>query len=101
MKTLKVLVHIGFIALGALVGSYLSSASSGGVFLGGAVLGGVLAGLIYFLIQLALSRQTSEPLPSTRPGERNQVHSQGDTQTSEAQITRARDTLLGENMPRH
>lgn len=100
MKTLKVLVRPGLIALGVLVGSYLSFQYSGGVFLGGAVLGGVLAGLLYFLIQLALSRQTRESLPSARPDKRNQVHSKQDTQTLEAQISRTRDTLLGENMPR-
>ena len=101
MKTLKVLVHLGLIALGALAGGYLSFESSGGVFLGGAALGGLLAALLYFVIQLVLSRQTSGSLPSARPGERNQVHNQGDTQTPVAQISRVRDTILGENMPRH
>ncbi len=98
MKALKALVRLGLIALGVLVGGYLSFEYSGGLFLGGAVLGGVLAGLLYYLIKLAVSRRTSGSLPYDSLDERHQVHSRVDTQTPEAQISRTQDALIGEIM---
>lgn len=99
MKALKVLFLPGLIALGVVVGGYLSFEYSTGFFLGGAVLGGLLAGLIYFLIKLALSRRTSGTLPYDSLDERHQVHSLADTQTPEARISETRDKLIGENPP--
>ena len=97
MKALKILVRLLLVALGVLVGGFLS-AQSGGLVFGGVVLGGLLAGLLVFLVPRVVSGRTSGARPYDRLNERDPVHSSGAPQTPEARISRTQDALMDEVM---
>ena len=60
MNTHKNILLMGLIALGIIVGGFLSSVSSGKALITGAAFGGLLGGLLYCVIQMIASRRKKE-----------------------------------------
>jgi hypothetical protein len=59
MNAHKGILGLGLISLGVIVGCSLSLVSGGGVVIVGALLGGLIGGLLYCMIQVAVSRRKS------------------------------------------
>lgn len=81
------------IALGIFVGGYLSWVNSGFI-LGGVMVGGLLGGLVYSLINWAVSRRNQRVLPYDSLDGHHQVNNSENTQTPEASVRGMQDSLM-------
>ena len=92
-KTLLILA----IVPGILVGGYLGAVYSE-FLLGGAMVGGLLGGLIYFLIDWAISLRRKEVLPYDSLDDHHQVNTGVHTQAPEARVRGMQDGLMDDLM---
>lgn len=100
MNTHKNFLLLGLIALGIIVGSFLSFVTNGGGLVGG-VTGGLLGGLLYCLIQMIVSRRKRNILPYDRQDEQHPFKHNEVSQTPEARVRGMQDNLMGDIMNFH
>jgi len=86
------------IALGVIVGGFLGVVSEE-LLLGGILFGGLLGGLVYVVIDWAVSRRRSSVLPYDHLDKHHQVNTPVSTQTPEARLRRIQDGLIDHYMP--
>jgi hypothetical protein len=86
------------IALGVIVGGFLAVVSDG-LILGGILLGGLLGGLVYAVIDWAVSRRRTRVVPYDRLDEYHQVNTPVSTQTPEARLREIQDGHIDQYMP--
>jgi|GEM_PF-2776070 len=89
------------IALGVIVGSFLSLVSSSEALLSGAAFGGLLGGLVYFIIQMIVSRRKREKQPYDHLDELHPFKHREISQTPEARVRGMQDNLMGDIMNFH
>lgn len=85
---------MGLIALGILLGGFLSSVSSGGTLITGVAFGGLLGGLLYCVIQMIISRRKKENLPYDHLDEQHPFNHREISQTPEARIRGIQDNHM-------
>lgn len=85
------------ILLGVFVGGYLGSVYSE-FLLGGAMVGGLLGGLLYYVIDWAVSRRRNGLLPYDSLDGHHQVNTSGNTPTPEARVRGMQDGLMDDLM---
>ena len=97
MSTHKNILLPGLIALGIIVGGFLSLVTNGGTLLTGVAFGGLLGGLLYFMIQMIVSRMKKDNLPYDSQDEKHPIHYENH-QTHEAKVRMAQDNVMNEIM---
>ena len=100
MNTRKSILLLGLIALGIIVGGSLSLVTTGGGLVGLAA-GGLLGGLLYCLIQMAVSRRKREVRPYDHLDEQHPFKHHEIPQTPEARVRGMQDNLMGDIMNFH
>lgn len=97
MNTRNSILLLGLIALGIIVGGFLSLVTNGGTVVTGAAFGGLLGGLLYCLIQMIASRMKKDNLPYDSQDEKQPIHYENH-QTHEAKVRMAQDNVMNEIM---
>jgi len=97
MNNRKSILLLGLIALGIIVGGFLSLVSSGGAVVTGTVCGGLLGGLLYCLIQMIVSRRKQDNLPYDHLDEQHPIHHENH-QTHEARVRDMQDNVMADIM---
>ena len=101
MNTHKNILLMGLIALGIIVGIFLSLVSSGEALITGAAFGGLLGGLLYCMIQMIASRRKKTNLPYDHLDEQHPFKHREISQTPEARVRGMQDNLMGDIMNFH
>jgi len=97
MNSHKSILLLGLIALGVIVGGFLSLVSSGGAVVTGTAFGGLLGGLLYCMIQMIVSRKKRENLPYDHLDEQHPIHHEIH-QTHEARVRGMQDNVMADIM---
>ena len=100
MNNRKSILLLGLIALGIIVGGFLSLVSSGEALITGAAFGGLLGGLLYCMIQMIASRRKKENLPYDHLDEQHPTHHEI-PQTPETRVRGMQDNLMADIMNFH
>ena len=100
MNNRKSILLLGLIALGIIVGGFLSLVSGGGVVVTGAACGGLLGGLLYCIIQMIVSRRKRVNLPYDNLDEQHPIHHEVH-QTPESRVRGMQDNLMADIMNFH
>ena len=104
MNTRKRILLVGLITLGALIGVFLILVSSGDATVLGAVCGGFLGGLLYYVIQMFVSRRKRENVPYDHLDEQHPLHREIH-KTYEAKFREMEDNVMADIMhfppPKH
>ncbi|MGZ3608665.1 MAG: hypothetical protein ACXWPS_07485 [Ktedonobacteraceae bacterium] len=101
MNTRKSILLMGLIALGVIAGGFLSFISSSGVVITGAACGGLLGGLLYCMIQMAVSRSKKEVQPYDHLDEQHPFKHLEISQTPETRVRGRQDNLMADIMNFH
>ena len=101
MNTHKNILLMGLIALGIIVGVFLSLISSGEALITGAAFGGLLGGLLYCMIQMIASRRKKENLPYDHLDEQHPFKHHEISQTPESRVRGTQDNFMADIMNFH
>jgi hypothetical protein len=104
MNTRKRILLVGLIALGTIIGVFLNLISNGYEPVLGAVCGGFLGGLLYYVIQMIVSRRKRENVPYDHLDEQHSLNREIH-KTYEAKFREREDNVMADMMhfppPKH